>query len=861
MDDLAGLDWSKGSSSQKPTQGNYNLNPSFSSIKPTPPASGRVTPLTGNITSNPPSKPATPGPGADSFANLVSWSGGSNNGTLSLQEQQKRLADLKLQQQKQKDSTGFSGGDETFWNNLGSGRSTPAVDNQQNGKTKSQSPQAEEDDMFAVFNVPSQQPVSASVPKTKLNPTPTARQQAPPEDNDDDPFGLAEFKQREIRRSETVSTGATDDDDDVLGLLGKPVDSSRQKADRDKLPRPKPIASPADHPQDSAIAELVDMGFPANKARIALEQTDSGIDVQAAVSYLLNAAHEEARERSQSRNQGSNGSADVATRPSQGGRSQQPPVRPRSQLQDDEDSTTSRRRQRQPQADKEPTQMATEFGNNFLKTANSLWRQGQKRMQQAVQEFNSDSDSGGAPKWMQQVQRTQAPDDTNGRRRRRSSATKKNPADNVTDEAMMLETQRPTPPPRPARRKAEQPIEPGFDSSRDHSPAVPSRLRESAAPQSGPARQQQIRSPPPQVPAPRAALSRQANEDQAAQAYVSSARRRKAPTEAAAVSEPDLFAAIPKEPGPPRPSSSRPAQPPVKATPIAVRPPAPTRNIPSIPALSLKASHTARETGNAHFKRGDYSSAHTSYSSSLSHLPKGHPLTLVLLTNRSLTSLKTGDPKTAIIDCDTAITLVGISKGESETLDFLDGSSPRPMRDYYGKALMRKAEALEQMEKWSEAAAVWREAVEGNHGGATSMQGRLRAEKAANPSSTAARSASKPKAAAVANKPPPNHQPAAAQGHSAAVSALRAANAAADRADDERFALYDSVELKINNWKNGKQDNLRALLASLETVLWPEAQWKKISMADLVLPGKVKVQYMKGIGRVHPDKVRRICNT
>jgi hypothetical protein len=26
-------------------------------------------------------------------------------------------------------------------------------------------------------------------------------------------------------------------------------------------------------------------------------------------------------------------------------------------------------------------------------------------------------------------------------------------------------------------------------------------------------------------------------------------------------------------------------------------------------------------------------------------------------------------------------------------------------------------------------------------------------------------------------------------------------------------------------------------------------------MADLVLPGKVKVQYMKGIAKVHPDKV------
>ncbi|KAK5241498.1 auxilin-like clathrin-binding protein required for normal clathrin function, partial [Exophiala xenobiotica] len=56
-------------------------------------------------------------------------------------------------------------------------------------------------------------------------------------------------------------------------------------------------------------------------------------------------------------------------------------------------------------------------------------------------------------------------------------------------------------------------------------------------------------------------------------------------------------------------------------------------------------------------------------------------------------------------------------------------------------------------------------------------------------------------------------------------------------------------------WKGGKADNLRALLGSLDNVLWEGSGWKKISMADLVLPAKVKVQYMKGIAKVHPDKI------
>lgn len=88
-----------------------------------------------------------------------------------------------------------------------------------------------------------------------------------------------------------------------------------------------------------------------------------------------------------------------------------------------------------------------------------------------------------------------------------------------------------------------------------------------------------------------------------------------------------------------------------------------------------------------------------------------------------------------------------------------------------------------------------------------------------------------------------------------AVNRLRAANEAAERLDEERFNLADSVDARVVAWKSGKQDNLRGLLASLDTVLWPEAGWKKINLSELVLPNKVKIQYMKGIAKVHPDKV------
>jgi hypothetical protein len=64
------------------------------------------------------------------------------------------------------------------------------------------------------------------------------------------------------------------------------------------------------------------------------------------------------------------------------------------------------------------------------------------------------------------------------------------------------------------------------------------------------------------------------------------------------------------------------------------------------------------------------------------------------------------------------------------------------------------------------------------------------------------------------------------------------------------------VDSRLAAWKNGKETNLRALVASLDTVLWPELGWQKVGMAELVTPNQVKLRYTKAIAKVHPDKVR-----
>ena len=57
------------------------------------------------------------------------------------------------------------------------------------------------------------------------------------------------------------------------------------------------------------------------------------------------------------------------------------------------------------------------------------------------------------------------------------------------------------------------------------------------------------------------------------------------------------------------------------------------------------------------------------------------------------------------------------------------------------------------------------------------------------------------------------------------------------------------------------QDNIRALLSTLHTVLWEGSGWNPPQMTDLVETGKVKKQYMKANLIIHPDKVHPNPNT
>ncbi|KAJ6798661.1 auxilin-related protein 2-like [Iris pallida] len=73
----------------------------------------------------------------------------------------------------------------------------------------------------------------------------------------------------------------------------------------------------------------------------------------------------------------------------------------------------------------------------------------------------------------------------------------------------------------------------------------------------------------------------------------------------------------------------------------------------------------------------------------------------------------------------------------------------------------------------------------------------------------------------------------------------------------ERHRIAETLDIEIKRWAAGKEGNLRALLSTMQYVLWPECGWQPVSLTDLITGAAVKKVYRKATLCIHPDKVQQ----
>ncbi|KAJ4482443.1 hypothetical protein J3R30DRAFT_3286934 [Lentinula aciculospora] len=278
---------------------------------------------------------------------------------------------------------------------------------------------------------------------------------------------------------------------------------------------------------------------------------------------------------------------------------------------------------------------------------------------------------------------------------------------------------------------------------------------------------------------------------------------------------------------------------------------------------TIAQSQQSKASGAHFFNLGDFPAADTAYTRAIEVLPAGHGLLIPLYNNRALVRLKVGDVQGVVSDTRQVEELIGgVSSVREELKKGNRGKIPVKgtngddevvnIADALVKTWKRRAEAMEGREKWEEAGKDWERVACAEWVGqavraeGARAAGRCRKMQQQGPMQSKPTPAVRPPVRSPRRGPTPPSQ---------ALRSLRAANEVAESEELQRYTLKDSVEARLQTWKGGKENNIRALLASLDTVLWPEIGVQKLSMAELINEGQVKMKYMKSIAKVHPDKL------
>ncbi|KAH3676356.1 hypothetical protein WICMUC_001987 [Wickerhamomyces mucosus] len=598
------------------------------------------------------------------------------------------------------------------------------------------------DDLFAVFNNP--------IPSKNIieNPVPVHSSQRPAVLNQESPRNSSKPSSNQYSRASSSNTNKSQHKTSVINNYAK----------------------------DEAVAHLIDMGFSIEQSTEALNHTSNGLNVQEAISFIMNKAHNEARLK-----QGL------------------PPTAP-SQSSQRYHSTESPYLQ--------------SFSSLVSKTTNKLANDLSKRI------FSPAPANDGRPAWMRDQAKYKA----------RSVKQYDKDPEGLSEETLSK-----------LKLKEKQPISQQETKTRPLPKQYLSSHQNSF--------QEALQQPKPEQEQARSQPQPQSQPQLEPKVDLFSPLSTSNPLQSVSEPQPevDLFSPAPSlNSNRLRKASSR------SGTGTKSYPSSSDRSDIPISQTQLAFFNDSRKQGGACFKNGDFSTALTHYESSLNSLPESHILRILAYSNCITTLIKVGENKKVLEYSQFALNIIGPNRGADEEVE-----RGKPMKDFWIKINQKKAEALEHLEKFNDSLAVWTELIENGSANKISLDGKRRCQEALNPKpkSRSTPPASSSSSIKQANTAPNSVQSATIKPIGEVLKRVRETQKATEAFEQDKFKLHDAVEARINSWKTGKEDNLRALLASLHEILWDSSNWRQIGLSDLVIPKKVKILYMKAVAKTHPDKI------
>lgn len=254
---------------------------------------------------------------------------------------------------------------------------------------------------------------------------------------------------------------------------------------------------------------------------------------------------------------------------------------------------------------------------------------------------------------------------------------------------------------------------------------------------------------------------------------------------------------------------------------------------------------TAKEAATAAYVSGDYTTALEQFQISLARLPANHERRVIIGSNLANAYKMVGNLKQSLQATEDALKLID-AEGEVYTTSN-NVIAEKPIKYWYTKLVLTQAEVNELMERYENALDLYTILV--SKLGVSDRKvtdGRRRVDKVVNPENyrpkpkpaTTTAVPSKPKT--KSSSPPVKLKP-----------------------QEDQAELLDEIETGLDAWAQRKQNNLRGLLSNLDEVIPLQVsmnpQLRKLTLNDLMLPKQVKIQYMKVISAIHPDKLALQC--
>ncbi|KAI5965534.1 SWA2 [Candida margitis] len=278
-------------------------------------------------------------------------------------------------------------------------------------------------------------------------------------------------------------------------------------------------------------------------------------------------------------------------------------------------------------------------------------------------------------------------------------------------------------------------------------------------------------------------------------------------------------------------------------------------------------THKAKAT--EAFKSGDYTTALESYTTCVSILPPKHELRVVMNSNLALTNKLQGHLKQSLENVEKALELMQLEECSSNPKGLQktgggggDNNTPqlagKPVKYWYLKVVIIKAEVLELLEKYQLALETYNLLVQKlGCMDKKVMDGKRRVDKIVNPDnykSVTPKPKPKPTASPVSTAPTKKTT-------SKAATTSSTSTAKPSEVAEELDPLeVDGLNNSITQWAESKNNDLRQMLINLQVII-PHGSINinenllKLSLNDLVLPKQVKLNYMKVISSIHPDKL------